>query len=158
MEGAAMSETVLASRFEFDIFFRSGFGQLLAANGVGVWNSAGFVPGDVGIVDGDLPATPENAIGLMSYSIFDDPTNSDSVIGLQVNTRAAGSDPRGTARLTGKVFDQLHGLSNTVLPGEVFVVQCYRQSWINIGQDENNRWREKSNFYVTAHRPSRYRS
>jgi Bacteriophage minor capsid protein len=151
-----MSETAGVLREEFDIFFKSGFGQLLADAGVGVWG-ASFTSAQVGIVDGNLPATPENAIGLMSYSINDDPTNSDSVVGLQVHTRASGSDPRGTARLTGKVFDQLHGLTNKVLPGGVFVMQCYRQSWVSIGQDENNRWREKSNFYVTVHRPSKYR-
>lgn len=141
---------------EFDIAFRAGFGQLLMDRSIGKWNVT-FGVNDVGIVDGDLPATPENAIALMSYSVSDDPSNSDSVIGLQVQTRAKGSDPRGTARLTAKVFDELHGLTNVVLPGGVHVVQCYRQSWLSVGQDENNRHREKSNFYVTVHRPGKYR-
>ena len=140
---------------EFDVAFRAGFGQLLAAQGVGNWGS--FTSGQTGIVDGALPASPDNALALMSYGISDDPTNSDSVIGLQVSTRGAGQDPRPTARLTGKVYDQLHGLTNVVLPGGVFVVQCYRQSWASIGQDANSRWREVSNFYATVHRPSKYR-
>jgi hypothetical protein len=151
-----VSETTGIPAHEFDIAFRAGFGQLLHNAEVGKWNVT-FGLNDVGIVDGDLPATPENAVALMSYSVSDDPTNSDSVLGLQVQTRAKGSDPRGTARLTGKVYDQLHGLTNVVLPGGVFVVQCYRQSWLSIGQDQNDRWREKSNFYVTVHRPSKYR-
>lgn len=143
---------------EFDVAFRAGFGQYLAsaAGGqVGKWGS--FGTNDTGIVDGGLPATPANVLALASYSVSDDPTNSDSVIGLQVATRAAGQDPRPTGRLTGKVYDQLHGLSGVILPGGVYVVQCYRQSWTSLGQDENSRWREVSNFYVTVHRPSKYR-
>lgn len=143
---------------DFDTALRAGVAQLLATAGVGTWSpTTGFTSSQVAIVDGDLPPTPENAIGLMSYGVSDDPLLSDSVIGLQVQARAAGADPRATAKLSGKVFDELHGLTNVVLPGGVFLVQCYRQSWLSIGQDENNRWREKSNFYATVHRPSKYR-
>lgn len=141
---------------EFDVEFKAGFGKLLAEEGLGVWGGP-FGASQVGIVDGALPATPENVLALGSYSVSDDPTNSDSVIGLQVTARAKGQDPRGTERLTAKVYDQLHGLTNVLLPGGVYVVQCHRQSWTSLGQDENNRWREVSNFYVTVHRPSKYR-
>lgn len=141
---------------DFDILFRAGFGQYLDAQ-VDAWKWGTFTSADVGIVDGGLPSSPENVLALASYSVSEDPTNSDSVIGLQVTTRAAGQDPRPTARLTGAVYDQLHGLTNVVLPGGVYVVQCYRQSWASTGQDENNRWREVSNFYVTVHRPSKFR-
>lgn len=144
---------------EFDVLFKSGFGEYLASpagGSVGKWGS--FTLADTGIVDGALPATPENALALGTYSISDDPTNSDSVIGLQITARAKGQDPRGTERLTSKVYDQLHGLTNVLLPGGVYVVQCHRQSWTSLGQDENSRWREVSNFYVTVHRPSKYRT
>lgn len=137
---------------EFDILFRAGFGQVLAANSLGVWGS------NATIVDGGLPSSPEDVLALASYSISDDPTNSDSVIGLQVTARAAGADPRPTSRKTAGVYDVLHGMTNVVLPGGVYVVQCYRQSWTSIGQDDNSRWRETSNFYVTVHRPSKYRA
>lgn len=145
---------------EFDVQFKAGFGQYLASaagGSVGKWGGP-FALTDVGIVDGSLPSTPDNALALGSYSLSDDPTNSDSLIGLQITARAKGQDPRGTERLTGKVYDQLHGLTNVLLPGGVYVVQCYRQSWTSLGQDENSRWREASNFYVTVHRPSKYRT
>lgn len=144
---------------EFDVEFKAGFGKYLASpegGAVGKWGTFGLT--DVGIVDGALPATPENALALGSYSLSDDPTNSDSLIGLQITARAKGQDPRGTERLTAKVYDQLHGLTNVLLPGGVYVVQCYRQSWTSLGQDENSRWREVSNFYVTVHRPSKFRT
>lgn len=142
---------------EFDIVFRAGFGQLLMDGEIGKWNTT-FIETDVGIVDGGLPASPANAIALASYGVSDDPTLSDSTLGLQVTTRTDKADPRPTARLTSKVYDLLHGMAGVVLPGGVYVVDCYRQSWTNLGQDENNRWREVSNFYVTVHRPSKYRS
>jgi hypothetical protein len=151
----AFTTTTEAS--EFDVEFRAGFGQYLAAQEIGEWGGP-FSLTDTGIVDGGLPSTPENAIALASYSISDDPTNSDSVIGLQVTVRAKGQDPRPTGRMTSKVYDQLHGMTSVRLPGGVYVVQCYRQSWTSLGQDENNRWREVSNFYVTVHRPSKFRT
>ena len=143
---------------EFDVEFIKGFGQYLASEdggALGKWGS--FTSSDTGIVDGGLPTSPANVYALASYSISDDPTNSDSVIGLQITTRAAGQDPRPTARMTAKVYDQLHGMAGVILPGGVYVVQCYRQSWTDLGQDENSRWREVSNFYVTVHRPSKNR-
>ena len=142
---------------EFDVEFKAGFGKLLAEAELGKWGGP-FTTGDTGIVDGGLPSSPENAIALASYSISDDPTLSDSVIGLQATVRAKGQDPRPTERLTAKLYDQLHGLTDVLLPGGVYVVQCYRQSWTSLGQDENSRWREVSNFYVTVHRPSKNRT
>lgn len=141
---------------EFDVEFIAGFGQYLHAQ-VDAWKWGSFNSSDTGIVAGALPASPDAVLALASYSVSDDPTNSDSVIGLQVTTRAAGQDPRPVGRLTSTVYDQLHGLTSVVLPGGVYVVQCYRQSWTSTGQDANHRWREVSNFYVTVHRPSKYR-
>lgn len=144
---------------EFDVEFKAGFGQYLASvegGELGKWGTFGLA--DTGIVDGGLPATPDNVYALASYSLTDDPTLSDSMIGLQVTARAKGQDPRPTGRMTARVYDQLHGLTNVLLPGGVYVVQCYRRSWTGLGQDENNRWREVSNFYVTVHRPSKYRT
>lgn len=143
---------------EFDVLFISGFGAYLASaagGSLGKWNEA--FGASTGIVAGALPASPDSVLVLASYSVSDDPTLSDSVIGLQVTTRAAGQDPRPTQRLTGKVYDQLQDLTHVVLPGGVYVVQCHRQSWTTLGQDENSRWREVSNFYVTVHRPSKHR-
>lgn len=143
---------------EFDVQFIAGFGARLKAEGLGKWDEPfGSAADTVGIVAGGLPATPNNVIALMAYAVTDDPSLSDSVLGLQVTTRAAGQDPRPTGRLTSKVYDQLHGMTDVLLPGGVYVVQCLRQSWTSLGQDENSRWRDSSNFYVTVHRPSKHR-
>lgn len=151
-----MTARSTATPTEFDAEFIRGFGEYLASAELGKWST--FTSSDTGIVAGKLPASPYNAIALASYGVSDDPTLSDSVIGLQVTVRGANQqDPRPTQRLTSRVYDQLDGMAGVTLPGGVYVVQCHRQSWTTLGQDENNRWREVSNFYVTVHRPSKYR-
>lgn len=146
---------------EFDVAFVEGFAQLLAASPspVGVWKTNGsYAANETGIILGGLPASPDAVIALMAYGVDDDPTLSDSVQGLQVTTRWGGQDPRAVARLTGLVFNRLHGLDGVDLATGVHVVSCFRRSWVSIGQDANNRYRTTQNFYATVHRPSANRT
>lgn len=146
---------------EFDVAFLEGFAQLLAASPspVATWKPSGsYSASETGIVLGLLPATPDQVVTLVAYGVEDDPSLSDSVIGLQVTTRWGGQDPRGTARLTGLVFNRLQGLHDFDLASGVHVVQCLRRSWTSIGQDANARHRTTQNFYVTVHRPSANRT
>lgn len=147
-----------ATAAEFDVAFLEGFAQLLATAGVGTWPAAGsYTEAQTGIVIGLLPASPDRLIVLAGYGVDDDPSLSDSVIGLQVTTRWGGQDPREVSRLTARVFDELHGLTETALTGGVHVLDCYRRSHTSIGQDSNSRWRTVQNFYCTVHRPSKHR-
>jgi hypothetical protein len=135
-----------------------GFAELLAAAGAGTWNASGvYTASQTGIVLRTLPQSPDRVIVLSTYPVDDDPTLSDSVIGLQVTTRWGGPDPRPTDDLDDLVFDQLHGLEGVDLSTGIRVVQCYRRSGASLGQDGNSRWRSSSNFYVDAHRPSTHR-
>lgn len=146
---------------DFDVAFLEGFAQLLAAgpSPVGTWKTSGsYSASETGIVVGGLPASPDRVIALLGYGVDDDPSLSDSIIGLQVLSRWGGQDPRATARLTGLVFNRLHGLHDVLLPSGVHVVQCVRSSWTSIGQDANSRYRTSQNFYVTVHRPSANRT
>jgi hypothetical protein len=149
------------SAADFDVAFLEGFAQLLAAipNPVGTWKTSGaYTASETGIMLGVLPQSPDRVISLATYGVDDDPTLSDSIQGLQVTTREAGQDPRANARLTGLVFNRLHGLDQVELPSGVHVVSCFRRSWTSIGQDANNRHRTTQNFYVTVHRPSANRT
>lgn len=146
---------------EFDVAFVEGFAQLLAAapSAVATWKATGvYAANETGIVLGGLPAGPDRVVALAAYGVDDDPTLSDSVIGLQVTTRWGGQDPRDTARLTGLVFNRLQGLHDFTLASGVYVVQCQRRSWTSVGQDANSRYRTTQNFYVTVHRPSANRT
>jgi hypothetical protein len=105
-----------------------------------------------------VPASPDRVITLTDYVVADDPTLSDSVIGVQVRTRWGGQDPRPVKDLDGAIFDALHGLEGVTLTGGIHIVSCFRRSGTSMGQDANNRWGRSSNYYATVHRPSTNRT
>lgn len=136
-----------------------GVAQWLADAGVGVWNPTGvYGSGDTGIILRTLPGSPDRVIVLSSYTVSDDPSLSDSVTGLQVITRWGGADPRPTDDLTDAVFNQLHGATGVDLVTGVRVVEALHRSGVTLGQDQNQRWRTSSNYYLTTHRPSLHRT
>lgn len=133
----------------------AGVAQHLADSGVGVWNPTGiYAATDTAIVIGTLPQEPARAIALMAYGVSDDPTLPNSVIGVQVRCRWDGPDPSPAADLADAVFDILHSMRRT-LPGGVSVTQSFRSSGpLPLGQDNNQRWQNSSNYYMTVWRPS----
>lgn len=143
----------------FETNLLTGIAQRIAAAGLGVWRDTGaYAATETGIVLDTLPANPDNVITLTDYAVSDDPTLSDSVIGIQVRTRCAGLDPRPVKDLDGAIFDALHGLESVTLTGGVHVVSLYRRSGVSLGQDTSSRWMRSSNFYATVWRPSANRS
>jgi hypothetical protein len=138
----------------FQSDFTAGIAQLLATANVAVWNPTGtYAPTDTGIMVEVVPPAPDNVVMLAHYVVQDDPTLSDSVIGLQVHTRTGGQDPRTTSDLADAVFDQLHGLHDLTLSTGVRVVEIVRRSGAFIGQDELQRWSRTDNYYATVYRP-----
>ena len=133
----------------------TGVAVLLDAAAVAVWNATGaYSPTQTGIVLKVVPQSPDAVVTLTTYSVSDDPTLSDTVMGLQVITRAAGQDPRAVDDLSDAVFDQLHGLHDTDLSTGLHIVQCLHRSGASLGQDDLHRWANTDNYYVTTHRPS----
>lgn len=136
----------------------TGVAEHLAAQGVGTWRTTGvYAATETGIVLGLLPPSPDNVIALTGYSVSDDPTLSDGVMGVQVRTRTKGLDPRPTADLADAIFDALQGLGDVVLGG-VRVQIVTRQSWVPLGADANGRQQRSDNYYATAHHPSSHRT
>lgn len=143
--------------FEADLL--TGLAQFVAAANIGTWRDNGvYAAGETGIVLDTIPASPDRIIALSDYVVSDDPSLSDSVIGVQVRTRWGGQDPRPVKDLDGLIFNLLHGLSGINLVGGVHIVSMFRRSGVSMGQDANNRWGRSSNYYVTVHRPSTNRS
>lgn len=144
----------------FEYRFMEGIAVLLAAQTSATWRdpaapAAVYQPGETAIaITKGLPQVPDAAVALATYGVADDPSLSDSVIGLQVTTRAANADPRDDLQLAEEIFDALHGLHDVTLSTGVRLVQCLRRSHTSIGQDQNDRWRRVQNFYVDVHRPS----
>jgi hypothetical protein len=143
----------------FETGLLTGIAQLLAAANLGVWRDTGiYTATETGIVFDVVPQSPDNIITLTDYAVSDDPTLSDSVIGVQVRTRCAGQDPRPVKDLDGAIFNALHGLESVTLAGGVHVVSMVRRSGVSLGIDANNRWMRSSNYYATVWRPSANRS
>jgi hypothetical protein len=138
----------------------TGLAVLLDATGLGSWRPDGsaYIPAEVGVCLDTFPASPDSVITLSDYVVSDDPSVSDSIIGVQVRTRRGGKDPRPVKDLDGAIFDLLHGMPVTTLAGGVKVVSCFRRSGTSLGADANQRWQRSSNYYMTVHRPSQNRS
>lgn len=135
--------------------FLTGFAVLLDAASVAKWTPLGtYTSNQVGIVLQVVPSAPDSILMLSTYPVTDDPSLSDSVLGLQVQTRTAGEDPRPTNDLADAAFNQLHGLNGLTLSTGVRVVECLRRSGASLGMDDQRRWMRSDNYYVTVWRPS----
>lgn len=132
----------------------TGFAQLLAGAGVGVWNPTGvYAETDTGLLLKVMPPQPDNAVALSTYPISDDPTMADTITGLQVMSRAAGQDPRQVDDLADLIFDQLQGLHDVTLSTDVRVLAVEHKGGSSLGQDDLKRWVRSDNYYVTTYRP-----
>jgi hypothetical protein len=140
----------------FQTNLSTGIAQLLAAAGVGTYRSDGssYLASEKAIVIKLVPESPDAIFALSTYPVSDDPSLSDSVIGLQVTTRAGGQDPRAVDDYADAAFDQLHGLHDATLATGVHVVECLHRSGSSLGQDDLKRWGRVDNYYVTVWRPS----
>jgi len=109
-----------------------------------------------------MPQGPDRIIALTPYGVGDDPSLSDSVMGLQVRTRWGGANPTLVADLDDLIFDYLQTKTNwTVGSGAaaVTIVQCLRKSGpVSLGQDASLRWSLSSNYYLDVWRPSTNRT
>lgn len=135
----------------------NGLAAFLAAAGAGTYRSGGaYAAGETGIFFAAMPQTPDRAIVLSDYPVTDDPSLSDSVVGVQVRCRG-GADWHDVKAIADAVFDVLHG-KTAFDAGTVRVVQALRRSGAPLGRDDSNRWEHSDNYYLTVHRPSANRT
>lgn len=143
----------------FQTEFLTGFAVLLDAAALGDWNPSETYGGaETAITLRKMPQAPDRIICLSAYGVMDDASLSTSVMGLQVRCRWSGQDPRPVDDLADELFDLLHGREHLELSTGVHIVLCLRQSYAPLGQDQNGRWENASNFYCTVHRPSTNRT
>lgn len=132
----------------------TGLAQLLAAEGIGVWNTdAAYTDAQTGILLDVMPSTPDNVIVLSGYSVSDDPVHADTTTGVQIRTRTGTPDPRPTDDLADSIFDLLHGAQDLTLGG-VRVQQARRISWTPLGPDQTRRHERADNYYLDTWRPA----
>ena len=136
-----------------------GVAELLQTLGVGTWTPDGiYDPAQTGIYIRSVPDGPDRLISLSTYTVGDDPSLSDSVVGMQIRTRWGGADPRPVDDLADEIFTNLHGLAGIDLSTGIHITQCLRQSAASLGQEsDSRRWGRSDNYHLTVHRPSNNR-
>lgn len=109
-------------------------------------------PADVvGLVIDSYPQGPDGAVTITDYTVTDDLSLSDSVIGVQLTIRHP--DRMAVKAISSDVFNRFHGRGRGML-GDVTLVSARRTSGTNTGQDSNERQGRIENYYLTVHRPS----
>lgn len=91
------------------------------------------------------------------YPIDDDPSLSNSTIGVQFRTRSADGNPAGAMRLADQLFDRYHGIEWLELSTGIRIVYGQRISSIPLDKDANGRWEQSDNYQFRVHRPSTHR-
>lgn len=138
--------------YENDII--TGVAELLAAEGVAQWDADGLYTegGDVAAIY--VQAVPDIArpiITLTPYPVAGGSSPNDSILGLQVRSRAEGIDPRPVNDLDGRVYAALHGRVGLSVGGHR-VTSILFQSGAILGQDALDRWGRSANYYITGPR------
>jgi len=149
----------LAAGFESNLL--TGLAVYLAAGGIeATYRTSGvYTALETGIVLGNVPQAPDRVITLTVYGSDDDPALSDSEVSVQVRCRAQGADKRLVDDLDSAIFNLIDAKLAWTLSTGVYIVQCQRKSGpAPLGQDGNSRWSVSSNYAVTVHRPSMYRT
>lgn len=149
----------MTDSFELDTIL--GFANVAADNAaakVKLWseNDAAGEPnpaqpvGSVAIFVDVWPADMDS-VTLADYPVSDDPSLSDSVIGVQVTIRC--TDKAKAKAITSDLFNLFHGRWGGTL-GSVRLVSAARRSGASLGQNASGRIGRTENYYLTVHRPS----
>lgn len=106
-----------------------------------------------GVVGIYLDAWPEDkpSVTLTDYPVADDPSLSESTIGVQVTVWH--HDRNALRDIVADIFDLMHGRWAGTM-GNVRIVTVTRRSGANLGQDNTGRIGRSENYYIQAYRPS----
>lgn len=137
-----------------------GLAAQLDADGFGRWSpDAPYAADEVGIVIGELPASPEQVIGLTRYRAPDD-TELLGYDAPNVQMRVRGTFDESVSRERAQaIFDRYTAATQLVLPNGVRVVLMVglQAGPISMGRDDAGRCEHTVNFSTdyrneTAHR------
>lgn len=135
----------------------SGMAELLAANGIGTWQTTGAYKKDtLGIYDTVDPHQPDS-IMLTEYPVSDAGGDlADSVRGIQIRIKTAGQNPTSTRNLGQQTFDLIHAKTGFTLDGQ-YIIACHRQSSAYLGYDGEGHI-ESHNYYLDITYPTSNRT
>jgi hypothetical protein len=143
----------------YTVALLKGLAQLIADHGIGVYRTDGsaYQASETGLFFDAMPPNPDRAIVLADYPVTDDPSLSDSVLGVQMRSRGRPDNATDVKDIADGLFDLFHGRKDFMVNG-VRVVYVLRNSGAVLGRDDNNRWERSDNYYFTLHRPSANRT
>ena len=137
-----------------------GLAQVLDDAGVATFRADGspYTDAETAITLGALPQRPASALALAVYDAQDDPAHADTVVSVQVRSRAAGTTLGPTDDLADAAWSALQGLGPTTLPTGVHIVTGpTRVNSAPLGQDNGGRWERVDSYRVTIHSPAPHR-
>jgi hypothetical protein len=137
----------------------TGIAELLDTANAGTWDPTGTYTDNTDgaiIIGPRLPETPSDAIGIAPYGVSDDPGLNDGLIGIQFRLRGT-RDSESVLDRNDAIFDALHGMHDTTVGG-VYVVLLWRQSFLPLPADENDRHQLTANYYARITRPNQFRT
>ncbi|MEU4997832.1 minor capsid protein [Streptomyces sp. NPDC021622] len=130
-----------------------GLARLLDERAVGVYRPDGIhAEGGTAITDTVMPEAPDRAIVLTAYPVTESAALTDTVLAVQVRTRA-GPDPREVTDLDDAAFAVLHAGGRHAF-GSARMTLIYRFSSGSLGADANGRQEHTSNYRLRANRPA----
>lgn len=131
----------------------TGLAQLLNDLGLAVYKPAGgYAATDVAVVFGELPTSPDTAVGITLYGSTDEVKENLSRYRVQLWTRGAANNSLGASSIASPIFDALQGREGFQL-GSVYVVQMFRTSLMPMGMDANKRYERSDNYVLDVNTP-----
>ena len=126
----------------------TGLAELLHANNIGTWRpNEPYEAGEIGIIVGDLPPTPDQVIGLRAYFVEAE-GNGDEITAVQVRVRGLPNSTVSCDDIADAITDRLHYAEPGHL-GEIPVSLIWRYSGpVPMGQDGNRRTERTDNYNI----------
>lgn len=140
------------SSWESDLLV--GLAELLDGQGVAKYRPTGaYAAGETPIVFGELPTTPDRAIGLALYSgPADEATQNLSHPRLQLMVRGGRGLPLDAGDLATAAFMVLQAIEHRDY-GTAHLVQALRTSAVPLGVDENRRTQRADSYQLDVNTP-----
>ncbi len=135
-----------------------GLAQFLADLGHGVYRTGTpYQPGEIAIVLGDTTPKPDQLLAIRAYQSGPEPDSKLPFAEPYVQLRVRGTSDEASSRVRAQaLYDDLHGLGATSLPGGVIVMSivAVQTGPIPLGRDEAGRHEHTVNVRIDHHAPT----
>lgn len=135
----------------------AGFIAMMHAAEIGYWSETeayGEWPHRPGIVFGQLPSEPVNALGVHPYPVSTDTQPDVDTLGIQVRIRTDSPYPDDALRIADQLEEFFHGREHLTF-GDWHVPVMWRHSVAVLGPNTNDHFEITDNYYMHVDIPNR---